>query len=247
MRIFWCSANSGYSGQRQSVKKWTGTLAGCGFMFVLALFLPGCGSKEHAHHHHSAAEMSAKDQDRWMWQLPGQVLDSIGVETGMTVADVGAGYGYFTFPLAQRVGKQGVVYANEINKSYLEFIQKRIDFEGVANVNTVLGSPDDPLLPDSQMDLVLMVNVIHLVENKEIFLQNVKSSIKPSGVLAIVQWEASKLAATAPEGGLSNLDEFDSENLLKLIDDSGYDVGQIFKFLPKQDIIMCYPRDGRNS
>ncbi len=75
------------------------------------------------------------------------------------------------------------------------------------------------------MGIVLLVNIIHLVENKKIFLQNVQNSIKPGGVLAIVQWEASKLAAgMSRDGQPAGLGKYDSEDLLKLIDDSCYDV-----------------------
>lgn len=232
----------------QSVSKMTGVRACFSLLLLLScstIALPQTiyYKSEHQHHDHNRTKIDEVERDRWMWQLPERVLDSIGVVTGMVVADVGAGEGYFTIRLAQRVGNNGVVYANEITGSYLHGIQNRCVSKGVANVKTVLGSPDDPNLPNSQMDIVLMVNVIHLVENKTLFLQNVRNSIKPGGVLSIVQWEASKLMAEAPRSeGPPDLDEYDRENLLELLDESGYDVDKMFTFLPLQDILMCYPR-----
>jgi ubiquinone/menaquinone biosynthesis C-methylase UbiE len=219
------------------------------FSFLLALFNSSIAqdqthddSESHQHQHQEKAANLEKDKDRWMWQLPEQVLDSIGVDSGMVVADVGAGNGYFTIRLAQRVGGEGVVYANEIEELFLKVIQDRCQSEGFDNVKTVLGHPDDPNLPDTAMDIVLLVNVIHLVENKILFMQNMGRCIKPGGILAIVQWDAAKLAAEAPRGGPPpKLDEYDRDALIELINESGYTIKSTFTFLPLQNIYICQP------
>jgi ubiquinone/menaquinone biosynthesis C-methylase UbiE len=230
---------------RLAIEKQTRILVACGLLLLLsggsvAPFQTNGDSIGNRHHHQKESERSKQDKDRWMWQLPEQVLDSIGVNIGMVVADVGAGEGYFTVRLARRVGSEGVVYANEIDESLLQTIRDRCQSEKIDNVRTVHGHPDEPNLPDSELDVVLLVNVIHLVENKKLFMQNIRNCIKPSGILAVVQWDAAKLAAEAPRGGpRPNLDEYDREKLLELINDSGYDVKETFSFLPLQGIFVC--------
>jgi ubiquinone/menaquinone biosynthesis C-methylase UbiE len=197
----------------------------------------------HRHNQEQGSGRSDKDKDRWMWQLPEQVLDSIGVSEGMVVADVGAGDGYFTFRLARRVGALGKVYANEIDESCLVEIRERANLEGISNIVTVLGDPHTPNLPDTLIDVVLLVNVIHLVSDQPLFLQNIRKCMKPDGILAIVQWESGKLAAEVPKSEpVPDLKEFDHSALLETIEAAGFSVDHQFTFLPLQNILMCYSR-----
>src|SRR5205823_2728992 len=80
-------------------------------------------------------------------EQPEKALDAIGIEKGMTIADVGAGVGYFTWRLAARVGPTGKVFANDIQPRMLELLNKNIAERGLTNVETVLGAEDDPKLP----------------------------------------------------------------------------------------------------
>jgi ubiquinone/menaquinone biosynthesis C-methylase UbiE len=173
-----------------------------------------------------------------MWQLPERVMNSIGVEKGMNVADIGAGYGYMTFRLARRVGPEGRVYANEIDERFTRRLDERCKDEGVANVTVILGAETDPRLPGKTMDLVLMVNVIHLVDEPVDFLRRIQPSLKPGGKLVIVQWDASKMDV---EADLSPEDEiiYAQEAVLKQVESAGYEVERIETFLPVQNIFVC--------
>ena len=92
---------------------------------------------------------------------PDKALDALGTLTGLTVADVGAGSGYFTVRLASRVGPKGRVYANDLQPEMLKMLTVRLARERVANVTLVHGAVDDPKLPAASLDLVLMVDVYH--------------------------------------------------------------------------------------
>jgi ubiquinone/menaquinone biosynthesis C-methylase UbiE len=127
--------------------------------------------------------------DRDLWQKPDQVMDALGIADGSTVADLGAGGGWFTVRLARRVGPQGVVYAEDIQEQMLESIDRRVKREGLRNVRMVLGASDDPKLPARRLDAVLIVDVYHEVTQPVEFLRNVKESLTPQGRLGIVEFK----------------------------------------------------------
>jgi SAM-dependent methyltransferase len=81
-------------------------------------------------------------------------MDSIGVRQGMRVGEAGAGQGYFTFPLARRVGSGGMVFSNDISGESLDVIRERAVREGLKNIRTVVGEVEDPLFPEKNLDLV---------------------------------------------------------------------------------------------
>jgi ubiquinone/menaquinone biosynthesis C-methylase UbiE len=200
-------------------------------------------SKEH-HHHEEDVD---RDRDRWMWQLPETVMRVIGVRPGMTIADIGAGEGYFTVRLSCRVGESGRVYANEIAQSYLDAIQAECEQRDIHNVTTILGEQDTPLLPESTMDLVLLVNVTHLLDDPVLFLRNTKDCLRPGGRLAIVQWDGEKLKSETPcneEMAASDSVRYSSERLSGQIRQAGYVIQTIDTRLPLQNIFMCTPADG---
>lgn len=126
--------------------------------------------------------------DRDAWQRPDQIMDALGIADGATVADLGAGAGWFTIRLARRVGPNGRVYAEDIQPQMIEAITRRIQREGLRNVTTILGAPDDPRLPAGKLDAVLMVNVYHELEDPVALLRNVARSLAPKGRLGIVDF-----------------------------------------------------------
>ncbi len=204
-------------------------------------------AEDHEHSGHEAASASAdqRARDRWMWQLPEQVMAAIDVRPGLVVADVGAGTGYFTFRLAERVGAEGLVYANEIDGEALDEIRARCAAGEVTNVRTVLGAADDANLPDSLFDRILLVNVIHLVDEPVIFLDNLRRDLKPDGTLALVQWDAHKLAKEMPGADPDvELKQYVTQDRISQLDAAGFEVVAIEDFLPLQNIIICRRRTG---
>ncbi len=139
--------------------------------------------------------------DRDLWQKPDQVMDALGIADGSTVADLGAGGGWFTVRLARRVGPQGVVYAEDIQEQMLESIDRRVKREGLRNVRMVLGASDDPKLPAQRLDAVLIVDVYHEVTQPVEFLRNVKESLTQQGRLGIVEFKRDGGGPGAADGG----------------------------------------------
>jgi 2-polyprenyl-3-methyl-5-hydroxy-6-metoxy-1,4-benzoquinol methylase len=125
--------------------------------------------------------------DRETWQPPEKIMDAVGVRPGMRIGEAGAGRGYFTFPLARRVGPEGVVYANDISTSSLDVIRERAGRESLENIKIVVGAVEDPLFPEKNLDMIVMVYVLHELERPVPFLKNVRSYLKPGGLLVIIE------------------------------------------------------------
>ena len=110
---------------------------------------------------------------RDQWQQPERVMDAIGVKAGMIIGEAGAGRGYFTFKLSGWVGSTGKIYANEIDPHHLETIKQKCIERNIFNIETILGEEGDPLFPDGQLDMVIMVYVFHHLLSPTEFLQNI--------------------------------------------------------------------------
>jgi predicted methyltransferase len=123
--------------------------------------------------------------DRDQWQKPDLIMDALSIADGSKVADLGAGGGWFTIRLARRVGPNGRVYAEDIQRSMIEAIERRVARENLANVIAVLGTATDPHLP-SDLDAVLIVDVYHELEDPVTLLKNAARTLKPTGRLGIV-------------------------------------------------------------
>ena len=172
------------------------------------------------------------------WQQPEKIMDAIGVKPGMIIADVGAGKGYFAFKLAKRVGLEGKVYATDIDESQLKIIRDRIQREGIKNIVTILGKTDDPGLPQGQIDIVLMVHVFHIVIHDQsplALLENIRPSLKPHGLLVLVQWDGKKM-------GYPDVYAYSKESVLKVIENSCFELVRTETFLPRENIYILRPK-----
>ncbi|UCC74170.1 MAG: methyltransferase domain-containing protein [Gemmatimonadota bacterium] len=205
-------------------------------MAIAIVASPGRG--QHKEHRSD----SDPHRERWYWQMPLRVLREIGVESGMRVADVGAGDGYFTLRLAEAVGASGEVFASDIDADALHVLEERRDSAGIENFRIIQGTEDDPLLPDSTIDLVLIVNTIHLVDNPTIFLGNVRRSLRPGGRVVFVQWAAEKLDSEAVGWDATDRARYTLRTMLRTIYDGGLEVVRFRDFLPMQNIYVCEAR-----
>src|SRR5688572_20591853 len=119
---------------------------------------------------------------------PDKALDALGSLTGLTVADVGAGSGYFTVRLAARVGPKGRVYANDLQPEMLKMLAVRLARENIRNVTLVQGAIADPKLPASSIDLVLMVDVYHEFSEPQNMLRAIRTALRPGGRLVLLEY-----------------------------------------------------------
>lgn len=115
-----------------------------------------------------------------------KVMDTAEVKPGMTVADIGAGDGYYTVRLAQRVGMRGRVLAQDIQPKVIERLADRVARERLDNVSLKLGAADDPRLPAASFDRVFMVHMYHEIGEPYAFLWRLRPALRPGGEVVIV-------------------------------------------------------------
>jgi SAM-dependent methyltransferase len=130
--------------------------------------------------------------DRAAWQKPELVMDALRIAENATVADVGAGSGFFTVRLARRVGPNGLVYAEDIQPPMIESIKRRVSREGLNNVVTRLGTVTDTNLPKGALDAVLVVDVYQEVQDEASrirLLRHLADTLKPQGRIGIVNYK----------------------------------------------------------
>lgn len=115
-----------------------------------------------------------------------EVMNRAGIKDGMTVADIGAGEGYYTIRLGQRVGKKGRVLAEDIIPETRDALATRVSRERLDNVSVVLGLPADPRLPENSFDRIFMVHMYHEIESPYEFLWRMRPSLRPGGQVIVV-------------------------------------------------------------
>jgi SAM-dependent methyltransferase len=116
----------------------------------------------------------------------GRVMDLADIRKGMTVADLGAGEGYYTIRLAARVGENGRVLAEDVVPAVHEALAERVARERLDNVSVRLGMPADPRLPDNSFDRIFMVHMYHEIEQPYEFLWRMRPSLRPDGLVVVV-------------------------------------------------------------
>ena len=114
------------------------------------------------------------------------VMTAAGIKPGMTVADIGAGEGYYTIRLAARVGPKGRVLAEDIVRSYHDRLAERVYRDQLDNVSVKLGRPVDPGLPQHSFDRIFMVHMYHEIEQPYEFLWRMRPALTPSGMVVVV-------------------------------------------------------------
>jgi ubiquinone/menaquinone biosynthesis C-methylase UbiE len=115
-----------------------------------------------------------------------RVMDLLGIAPGKSVADIGAGSGWFTVRAARRVGGSGMVYAVDINPEAIRYVGERARKEQLQNVKTILSQADNPLLPASSVDAVLLLKTYHEVARPVVLLQNLRAALRPGAKVGVI-------------------------------------------------------------
>ena len=115
-----------------------------------------------------------------------RVMDILGIAPGKHVADIGAGSGWFTVRAARRVGTGGLVYAVDINREAIRYIDERVQKEQLKNVQTILSSADDPTLPANSLDAVLLLKTYHEVSHPVVLLGNLRAALRAGAKVGVI-------------------------------------------------------------
>jgi ubiquinone/menaquinone biosynthesis C-methylase UbiE len=163
-----------------------------------------------------------------------RAMDAAGVAPGMIVGEAGAGEGYFTLPMARRVGSEGAVYANDISTRVLTSLAENARREQLANVHTVEGAIDDPRFPRQDLELVVVVHAFHDFSRPVEWLVNAKKYLRPGGAVAIIDMD--------PSQGRRDSHFWTRERILEYAASAGYEKVKLVDDISKHLIIVLKPR-----
>ncbi len=166
-----------------------------------------------------------------------RLLQQLHVQPGQVLCDMGCGNGFYTLKLARLTGRQGKVYAVDIQPQMLEMLKRRARDAKVDNVLPVLGGLMDPHLPPAAFDLVLMVDVYHEFSHPHEMLQAIRKSLKPAGRIALVEFRAED--ASVP---IQPLHKMSKQQILKEFPANGLKLAGQYDALPWQHL-MFFTRD----
>ncbi|MEZ5419900.1 MAG: methyltransferase domain-containing protein [Vicinamibacterales bacterium] len=171
-------------------------------------------------------------------ESPSTAIRALQLAPGQVVADIGAGSGYYTARMAAAVGTSGKVFATDIQPGMLDILRRRIARDGLKNVETVLGEPDDPKLPADTLDLALMVDVYHELAAPQVFLRRLRTALKKTGRLVLLEYrKEDPRIPIRPEHKMS-IAEVKAE-----LEPEGYRLSRVLNDLPWQHILVFTRND----
>ena len=200
-------------------------------IFLLAATIAASvfGQSAHQHHPPGSAEEYIRvldDPQRDAWQKPHEVVMALDLKPAETVADIGAGSGYFTRRFAMHAGK---VYAVDIDPKLLEAAKK----DAPGNVEAVLAAPDDPKLPAGSVDTIFFCDVLHHIDNRAAYYPKLAKALKPGGRIVIVDFYKKPLPVGPPESM-----KLSEEQVVAELKAAGFRKTKSLDFLPYQYFLV---------
>jgi len=190
-------------------------------------------SPDHANHKFSGAERWSKvfdDPERDKWQKPHEVITALRLAPNQSVADIGAGTGYFAVRFAHML-PQGRVYGVDVEPDMVKYLGERAKKENLANLTAVAGAPDDARIP-APVDLVILVDVYHHIDQRSTYFRKLRASLKPAGRIAVIDFRLD-----APKGPPKNARI--APDLVKTeMKSAGYALAAEHGFLPNQYFLV---------
>jgi len=175
--------------------------------------------------------------NRDSWQQPDKVIAALDLHPGEIVADLGSGGGYFTFKLARAVAPSGKIYAVDIDKDMIELIDKRLKEQQSGNdVETILATATDPLLPQTGVNLIFTVNSYHHIADRVAYFANARKYLRPGGRIAIIDLDRRAWL----EGLLGHYTT--SETIKREMEQAGYTLQQELDFLDRQSFLIFFSK-----
>jgi ubiquinone/menaquinone biosynthesis C-methylase UbiE len=173
------------------------------------------------------------DPGRAAWQKPDEVVAALALRPGQCVADLGAGTGYFSRVLSAAVGPTGTVLAVDPEPALVEHLRDRAEREGSANVVPVLASLDNPRLPGGLVDLVLIVDTYHHIDDRVAYFRRLRRALRPAGRIAIVDWQKRPLPV-----GPEMAHKLAREQVVREMERAGYRLAEEPSLLPYQYFLI---------
>ena len=204
--------------------------------------LPAAGQHGHERRYGNPADLAAyiarlSDPSRDAWQKPQEVVAALGLQPGQTACDIGSGPGYFTLRLAEAVGREGFVYAVDVEPAILATLRDRLDSAGVRNVAPVLSVPGAPLLPAGSCDVAFIVDTYHHFPDRPAYLRHLTRALKPGGRVVNIDY----VKRPTPIGPRMD-HRISREEFLEEARSAGLQLVDEKDFLPYQYFLVLRPR-----
>ncbi len=194
---------------------------------------------EGGHRHHVkrtpqewAEKLDAKE--RGEWQKPVSLISLINLHPGQTVAEIGAGTGYFLKYLSDAVGVSGKVLAKDVEADLVDYIKTRAEKEGLGNVVPSLCPYDDPALPDNSVDKILLVNTWHHITNRVRYAAKLGKALKDRGEIFVVDFNKDASIGPPPE------DKLAAKQVMDELEKAGLGTEKLNEDLKEQYVIRAY-------
>ncbi len=181
-------------------------------------------------------QLFSQDPDAWeanqsSYQPPDIVLKAIDLKEGMVVGEIGAGRGRYSVILADAVGKDGLIYANDIDRGDLDYLDLRCERDGITNITIIRGKELDPLLPENKLDMIFIVNSYHHFSSPVELLQNAHPALKASGTLVIIEGVPGRY-------GSGSSHATPKEDLISQVKEAGYSFDRVAAEMQRDDIYI---------
>jgi precorrin-6B methylase 2 len=172
-------------------------------------------------------------RERETEERPQLMIDALQIKPGQTIADLGAGSGYYSFRIAPLVGERGSVLAIDVEPRMLRIITERAKRAGVANVTTVLSTPSDPNLEPNSVDLLFMVDVYHELEFPFEMMTKVREALKPGGRVALIEYKAEDPAVM-----IKPVHKMTERQIIRELTAAGFRHQKTIRSLPLQHLVL---------
>jgi SAM-dependent methyltransferase len=205
----------------------------------------------HPGHHHTGSPSDGafhrrfEDADKWAkefdsperdaWQKPEEILDALHLKRTSIVADIGAGTGYFSVRIAKRI-PEGKIFAADVEPDMVRYLGERAQREHLTNLVPVQASADAANLSEP-VDVVLVVDTYHHIGNRTQYFAKLKSSLRPTGRLAIVDFKTDSPSGPPTQYRIS------PERVTEELNAAGYSLTEALQFLPRQYYLVFRKRD----
>jgi cyclopropane fatty-acyl-phospholipid synthase-like methyltransferase len=191
------------------------------------------GAMPHRFEHAEEWAARFEDPSRDAWQQPDKVIEALALPPNAKVADVGSGTGYFAVRLARAV-PQGRVYGVDVEPDMARYLGERARREGLSNVTPVVASPSDAKLPEP-VDVVLVVDTYHHIDNRADYFRRLKGSLTPRGRLAIIDFRKGQPM------GPPDAHKLAPEQVRAELESAGWRLAAEHGFLPHQYFLVFQP------
>jgi ubiquinone/menaquinone biosynthesis C-methylase UbiE len=164
------------------------------------------------------------------------VIEALGIQPGQSVADIGAGTGYFTVRISPVVGREGRVLAVDVEPAMVEYVRKRAATAGLDNVEAILTRANEPGLPPTSVDLVFICDTWHHIDDRLHYLDELRAVLRPGGRVAIVDFKPGELPVGPPKGH-----KLAAETVVAEFTQAGWKLREAIDVLPYQYVLVFEP------